>query len=276
MPRSFLYPVIRDKYDLDPSLVENYQFVHKMLDEDQKVTDSNEREMIGARELIVGSQKIIKNSNFVLHLENINAAIIFSKGSSKFRLHKYALEIDNLSIAWNFNLKTVAIPRSLNNFSDKISKCLDYEDYKVSDSFYDEVSLLFDINCNYDRFANNFNTRTVLFNSASFCVGTSGVDCFNYNWGLDSLNWLFPPPRLIIRAVNHLQQCKGVGLLLTPEWKSAHFFPFLISSEIKRYTVKTLRFHGKNVFISGSDKTSYFGPNFNCGVVVWHLNFQKF
>ena len=142
--------------------------------------------------------------------------------------------------------------------------------------FQRSFSLLFDINCNYDRFANNFNTRTVLFNSASFCVGTSGVDCFNYNWGLDSLNWLFPPPRLIIRAVNHLQQCKGVGLLLTPEWKSAHFFPFLISSEIKRYTVKTLRFHGKNVFISGSDKTSYFGPNFNCGVVVWHLNGSRY
>ena len=80
-----------------------------MFDEKQIVADSNEREMIGAREVIIGSKDIIENLNVCLHLDNINAAIIFSKGSSKYRLHKYAIEKGNLSLAWNFRLNTISI-----------------------------------------------------------------------------------------------------------------------------------------------------------------------
>ena len=182
--------------------------------------------------------------------------------------------MDNLNLKWNFKFNVVSIPRSLNCFSDKISKCVDFEDYGVTDEFYELTNLNSSIQCNFDRFANNWNAKTVLFNRTSFCVGTSGVDCFNYNWGLDSVNWLFPPPRLVIKAVNHLMLCKARGLLLTPDWKAAHFYPFLMSSEIKKYTTQVLRFHGRNVFISGSDKSSYFGPEFNCGVKIWHLDFR--
>ena len=37
--------------------------------------------MIGAREIMVGARKLVQNSNVLLHLDNMNAAIIFSKGS---------------------------------------------------------------------------------------------------------------------------------------------------------------------------------------------------
>ena len=274
VPKSLQSSMVRDQYDLNPSLIEEFKFVHYMFDSFQKQVDSNEREMIGAREVIIGSKDIIKNSNISLHLDNINAAIIFEKGSSKFRLHKYAIEMDNLSIAWNFKLNTIAIPRSMNNFSDKISKCIDYEDYGVTDEFFEKANLSCGIFCNFDRFANNWNTKTALFNSSSFCVGTSGVDCFNYPWGHGSINWLFPPPRLILKTINHLKLSRGTGLLVTPEWKSSHFFPYLISPEIKKFTVKNVRFSGLNVFKSGSDKSSFFGPDFNSGVIIWHLDFR--
>ena len=67
VPRSLESRVVRDKYDLDPTLVEEFQFVHHMFDHQQVAVDSNEREMIGAREIMVGSRKIVQNSNVLLH-----------------------------------------------------------------------------------------------------------------------------------------------------------------------------------------------------------------
>ena len=123
--------------------------------------------------------------------------------------------------------------------------------------------------------ANNWNTKTVIFNSASSCVGTSGVDCFNYNWGFGSINWLLPPPRLVMKTVNHLRLSKGIGILVTPEWKNSPFYPFLASSQNNKFLVKRLVFNGKNVFKLGSDKSSYFGPDFKGNVSVWYFNFNN-
>ena len=73
---------------------------------------------------------------FFIHFDNVNAATIFTKGSSKFRLQKYATEMDDLAMNWNFTLETVAIPRSLNVFSDILSKYVDLDDYNIKSWFF--------------------------------------------------------------------------------------------------------------------------------------------
>ena len=130
------------------------------------------------------------------------------------------------------------------------------------------------IKCNFDRFASNVNTKTELFNNASFFVGTSGVDCFSYDWGLGSINWLFPAPCLVVKAVNHFKNSEGIGLLIAPLSKSSHFYAYLKKPELQKYIVKFVSFSGKNIFYEGSDKSSYFGPNFDAAVGVWHFNFK--
>ena len=139
--------------------------------------------------------------------------------------------------------------------------------------FFHEICEKFGIYCNYDRFATNMNSKCAYFNSPSNCVGSNGVDCFNFNWGPNSLNWLFPPPRLIIPAIQHLKNCNGIGLLLTPDWKSSSFYPYLISPEVSRYVRREIEFDGKNCFVHGSDKSSFFGPEFNARVSVRHFDF---
>ena len=206
---------IRDKYDLDLSKCSEV-VNHGMFNTFQIETDSNEREMIGGKRLIMSAEGILRNSNVTLHFDNTNAAIIYGKGSPKFRLQKYAIDIDNLSLQWNFQLNTVAIPRCLNQFSDELSNCVDMDDYGVNQDFFMYCCEKFEFHCNFDRFANNLNTKTPKFNSVNNCLGTSGVDAFNYNWGFGVKNWLFPPPNLIMFTLNHLMMCKGMGLLLTP------------------------------------------------------------
>ena len=118
------------------------------------------------------------------------------------------------------------------------------------------------------------NTKLNLFNSPTHCVGTSGVDSFNYHWGYPSVNWLFPPPPLIVKTINHLSACKGIGLLLTPEWKSSQFYPFLIRKDLSRFVKKCHVFRGENCFVQGSDKSSHFGPNYRGRVLIWEFDFS--
>ena len=245
---------------------------HKMLDKYEREYDSNERELIGGLHLIKSNLDFLRDSCFTLHFDNTNASKILIKGSTKPRLHQYAIDIRKLCFDYNITLYTQSIPRSINETADLLSKFYDREDYTCSDQFYYFLQKEFDIKCNYDRFASNLNSKCFRFNSLTSCIGTSGVDCFQYPWGSPFINWLFPPPRLVLRCINHLKESSGIGLLLVPEWKTSDYYPVLMTLENKYK--KCLRFSGKNIFNIGSDPTSYFSTDFSSAVNVWLLNFD--
>ena len=64
------------------------------------------------------------------------------------------------------------------------------------------------------------------FNTRYFQPGTDGVNAFTQNWSHDN-NWLFPPPYLLIKAINYAKTCKAQGTPIVPVWKSAHFWLIL-------------------------------------------------
>ena len=67
----------------------------------------------------------------------------------------------------------------------------------------------------------------------------------------------------------------GIGLLVTPEWKSASYYPFLIELKSNPY-VRVWTFDGKNIFEKGIDPSSFFGQDFNSAVNLWMIDFTKF
>ena len=76
-----------------------------------------------------------------------------------------------------------------------------------------------------------------------------------------------------MEAVNHLKVCRGLGLLVAPEWKSSPFYPYLQNVKDEYCNVTVWSFKGSNIFKKGFDKDTYFGPQFNCAVNVWRLDF---
>jgi hypothetical protein len=151
---------------------------------------------------------------------------------------------------------------------------IDYEDYSVQHWFFQLAMEVSGLVPNFDRFANNWNTKCANFNSLAYCVGSKGTNAFNYSWGGNAKNWLFPPPRLIMQSVLHLEKCKGVGLLLIPQWKSAVFYPLLMEYAQTKCLKNRWIFAGKNVFSKGIDNTSCFGPEFTGKVELWYLDFN--
>jgi hypothetical protein len=267
-------PKLVTDHDLDPRVVKDLYVVHRNLTYEERAVDSNERELLAAIELILGCVKLLENSIFTLHFDNMNAATVLEKGSGKFRLQNYALFVDKICRQYNISLRPVWIPRSLNNVADMLSKMFDYEDYSVQDYFYQYVLQITGFVPNFDRFANNWNAKCPQFNSLAYCVGSSGVNCFNYSWGGLAKNWLFPPPRLIIPAILHLQKSFGCGLLLVPQWKNAAFYPFLCDYLKDTALKNRWIFAGKNVFKKGADNSSCFGPDFSGKVEIWLFDFN--
>ena len=95
-----------------------FTFNHRNLLDHEVKSDSNEREMIGGLNLVYGSKDFLKNQSLTLHFDNENAVKIFMKGSSKIRLHEYAIKMDNFCRENNIELNAVAIPRTINRFAD--------------------------------------------------------------------------------------------------------------------------------------------------------------
>jgi hypothetical protein len=92
------------------------------------------------------------------------------------------------------------------------------------------------------------------FNSLTYCVGTRGVDAFAYSWGGNSKIRLFPPPRLIMQAVLHLEKSFGQALLV-PQWKNSAFYPFLMEFIKSKQLNNRWVLNGRNVFQRGMDNS---------------------
>jgi hypothetical protein len=268
------YVRVRDESDLDPDIVQKESITHRNLEWAECATDSNERELLAACHLLESCAVHWRGEIVLLYMDNINAVSICSKGSSKCRLQNYAAKISQLCQKYCIDLRPVWIPRDLNFMADFLSKCFDFDDHQVTMEFFNMVVGTVGTVPIIDRFACNRTTKTPRFNSATYCPGTSGIDAFNYDWGVGGLNWLFPPLKLIGRVLYHLELCKGEGLLLIPQWKNAYFYPLLLQIQTTTAFKGRWVFNGHGVFIHGSDKTSYFGPHFSANVEVWHIAYN--
>ena len=113
------------------------------------------------------------------------------------------------------------ILRTLNDKADYISHIQDFDDPQLFANI-DRLWVPQVIDC----FAHIDNTQLAIFYSRFWCPGAAAVDAFTVNWA-GTINWWVPPVHLVGRTVKHAKECKAVGSLLVPMWKSAYFWPLL-------------------------------------------------
>ena len=81
-----------------------------------------------------------------------------------------------------------------------------------------------------DRFADNKNFKTKVFNSKYWCSNTACVDAFSTSWQHEN-NYLVPPIHLIPKAIKQLRLSKAQVVLVDPFWPSAAFWPLLFNHQ---------------------------------------------
>ena len=104
---------IRDGSDLNLNLVQKEFISHRNLTDVEKATDSNKRELIAACHLLDSCASHCRGNVVLIYLDNMNAATICVKGSSKCCLQKYAEKISKLCLKFDIELRPVWIPRDL-------------------------------------------------------------------------------------------------------------------------------------------------------------------
>jgi Reverse transcriptase (RNA-dependent DNA polymerase) len=261
---------VRDVYGHpEPAII-----THKNLAENEKLFDSNERELIAVDYLIHNLPAQYNHCSVTLHTDSYNAATILSKGSNKTRLNVYARKILLHCKARHIILKCVWIPRDLNMFADSVSRFLDLDDHAITDIAFENICSALSCKPNIDLFANSKNTRLPKYFSLSYTTGCLGVNAFNYDWGNYTCCWAFPPIKLIEQSISYAKSCKANVLFVIPQWKHSSFYPVINALYNSIYYVNRVVYNGASVLEQGTDENSFFGPHFKGNIEVYHFNFN--
>ena len=235
-------------------------------------TSSTYRELLAFYETLMAVGHLLKNRNVIWFCDNQNAVRIVNTGSMKLDLHKLACKLRISCTYLNLNLFSKWIPRKLNYYADRLSRIVDTNDYVVNPHIFNYFDHLWGPH-SCDRFADDGNTKCPRFNSAVNCVGSEGIDAFNFNWGGEN-NWLVPPVHLAPKTIIHAKNCKAKGTLVVPKWHSAPFWPLLHDGESFLPCVKGHMEYKNptNFFVSGRNKL--FTENLKFNMLVIRLDFS--
>ena len=168
------------------------------------------------------------------------------------------------------------MPREDNGYADYVSKLADVDDWYLNPNVFSWLDGIWGPH-SVDRFANSANTQLPRFNSRFWSWGTKAVDAFTCDWSNEN-SWICLPPLMITRILRHMQNCRAVGTMVVPEWKSAPFWPVLCpnGSGFAEFVVDCLTLPNKpDLFLSGVQHHSAFGRGaLAFPVLALRLSFQ--
>ena len=101
------------------------------------------------------------------------------------------------------------IPREENEIADEISKLIDFDDWQLTDEFFEHLN-------------RKWGPKTRRFNSKFYSPGTEAVDAFSAHLE-NEINFVVPPVDLIPETLKFILNNPSTGTLVTPLWKSATF-----------------------------------------------------
>ena len=248
--------------------VDNFIF-HQMWSDWEKAQSSTWREIKAVELALFSFQHDLKDTNVKWFTDSQNCMRIIQAGSMKLDLQILAYSIFTICLNNNISLELDWIPRSENEKADFLSKLVDYDDWGITDEFFDFLNGMWGP-FSVDRFASHYNTKLQRFNSKYWCPKTEAVDAFTQNWKGEN-NWLVPPVSLIIKTIKHVLFCKARATLIVPNWRSSLFWTFIFESEGIRqpYIRDVLVFKDTDrIFSVGRNKNTLFAPNRYKGSVL--------
>ena len=199
--------------------------VHGSWTVSEQSRSSTWRELVAVRRVLWEIAPLLVGYCVKWNTDNQNVVRILLAGSRKDDLQDQAVTIYSICAEHSVRLEPVWVPRDENVYADYVSKLAELDDWSLNPQVFQWLDDIWGPHT-VDRFANNVNAQLNRFNSRFWSIGTEAVDAFTCDWSVDN-NWICPPPLLIPRILRHMQNCKAVGTMVVPEWKSAPFWPIL-------------------------------------------------
>ena len=219
------YVVHSDASDNAVGVIVNDIKCHRNLNNKEKEQSSTARELMAVLHGLDNLKTLFHAKSILWNVDNYAATFIVRKGSSKQHLQDVAIRLHEICMADSILLNVQWIPREFNCTADLLSKYIDIDNWEVTDRVFESLNDMWGP-FTIDRFANARNTKVARFNSRFFELGSLGVDAFQFDWGGEN-NYIVPPVSMISRAINKCVRDRARGMLITPLWKSADFWPLL-------------------------------------------------
>ncbi|XP_052715456.1 uncharacterized protein LOC128188443 isoform X2 [Crassostrea angulata] len=220
-----------------------HKYFHSNFSEVESAQSSTWRELKAIQLALFSYKENLSGKSVKILTDSKNCVSIVQSGSTKNDLHVIALSIFHLCLQRKISLDIAWIPREMNETADYLSKLVDYDDWSVSDEFFEFMNNMWGP-YTVDRFANYLNKKLPRFNSLFWNPGTDAVDCFSQDWSSDN-NWLVPPIHLVMRSLRHLMYCRSRGTLIVPYWPSAPFWSMIFGPDMtyRSYVTDVIQFN---------------------------------
>ena len=147
------------------------------------------------------SKDSFKNEVVYWYTDNFAIKLIVKKGSNKEKLQELALDIFEITSAFNIKLSVFWIPRKNNTKAEALSKNTDNDDWVTTFNLTDIIERRWG-NITIDRFASDKNRKSKRFSSKYLCPETEGVNALLLDWS-NEFNLLVPPDYLISKTIHH-------------------------------------------------------------------------
>lgn len=188
----------------------------------------NAREM---RAMLLGLQTFgarVQHQRILILSDSRTAVQYVNSGGGRVeKLTRIAREIWEWAV-WNgAEVRAEWIPGEDNGEADEESRVVEEGDWRVRRDVFVALNRRWGPIA-VDRFADQQNTQTTVFNSRRWCPGSAAVDAFTQDWS-GSTSWLAPPFALIHRALRHVQECNAVAVIVVPVWQAQPWWPLLLA-----------------------------------------------
>ena len=107
------------------------------------------------------------------------------------------------------------------------------------------------------------NTKCQRFNSRFWVPGTEAVYSLDQNWS-GEINWMVPPPMLILKCIRKIDHEKAGGTIIVPLWHSATYWAQLHEDDgsYKQFISESVLLPTKNVIFKCKGHKGIFGKEY--------------
>ncbi len=192
-----------------PSFIAHKHFSHW-----ESLQSSTYRELLGVTRCLQSHVAQCKDKFVVLQTDAMNLLGIINRGSSKLPLDVLARELFWFCLEFIIRIAIEWVPRDENAITDEISKWLIPDDFSISRSYFSMLDNRWGPH-SCDLFSLNENNLCSKFYSLHWCRGTSWVNCFGFNWGVDNC-WIHPSFKIIGKILRKIKMHGSKGHYYCP------------------------------------------------------------
>ncbi|CAK1599031.1 unnamed protein product [Parnassius mnemosyne] len=180
---------------------------------------ANRKEMFAVHAAISHEQKLLQNSQVLLQTDNRTVVSYINKegGSKSKKLLEQTLQLLALLDKFNIHLQAQYFPGRFNVEVDALSRQRTCPEWHLTTAATSKIFRMWGTP-EIDLFASSTAHVTPKYVSVNIQdKQAQHHNAFCHQWHY-KLAWLFPPPNLIPRVLNHLNQASGLYILIAPKW----------------------------------------------------------